>query len=229
MLEPDIQIKFCGLKSKQDTLVCQDADYLGYIVEVPCAKRSLSFEKAAKLVSYGKKFGLTVAVTTSLEKIPKICESVKPDIVQIHTKIMTDLNSLEEKMAAYWQKYALVIGVESDNIINYYTLAHSLGSGAEYIVIEASMNGQIVGGQGKTRNWIQTAEIIKKHPKITFFVAGGLNSSNIRNIISSTKPAGIDVSSGIENSDGSKSPVLTQKIIRQVRNNCSIRGISNAE
>ncbi|MFX1537527.1 MAG: hypothetical protein ACFFDI_25265, partial [Promethearchaeota archaeon] len=88
----------------------------------------------------------------------------------------------------------------------------------EYIVIEASKNGKIEGGQGKTRDWDKTTEIIRRYPNLAFFVAGGLNPNNISKIISITRPAGIDVSSGIENSEGTKSPVLAQKIIRQVRN-----------
>ncbi|MFX1532672.1 MAG: hypothetical protein ACFFDI_00400, partial [Promethearchaeota archaeon] len=120
MLSSDsVLIKFCGLRTKLDIVVCQDADYLGFIVEVPGAKRSLSLEKAVKLINYGRKFALTVAVITTLEKIPEICESVRPDIIQIHTTINCNLNTLQEKLVSYKQKYALTIGLESKSIVNY--------------------------------------------------------------------------------------------------------------
>lgn len=213
-----VQIKFCGLRTKYDIVICQDADYLGFIVEVPEAERSLSLEKAARLIKYGKKFALTVAVITALEKIPEICEFVRPDIIQIHTAINCNSNTLQEKLASFKQKYALTIGLESKRIVNYSVLTHDLGSKAEYIVIEASKNGKIEGGQGNTRDWDKTTEIIRQYPNFGFFVAGGLNPTNVSKIISITRPTGIDISSGIENSKGIKSPVLVQKIINQVRN-----------
>ena len=49
------------------------------------------------------------------------------------------------------------------------------------------------------------------------FVAGGLNPSNIKDLISNYNPSGIDVSSGLESSIGKKDHLLMKKLIENVR------------
>ena len=51
----------------------------------------------------------------------------------------------------------------------------------------------------------------------SYFVAGGLNPSNVAELIIQHKPYGIDVSSGLESSIGKKDHLLMKKFIENVR------------
>lgn len=211
-------VKFCGIRTKQDIKTCQYSDYLGFIVDVPNAKRNLDYEVAKDLIEFGKKFTTTVAITTSVEKVSKINEIIKPDIIQIHTKLSLNLDKLKTKLDSIKQAYALVIGLEDEKIINEDILKHPIGINAEYIVIEHSKNGKIKGGSGESRDWTNTKDIIRKHSKIRFFVAGGINPKNALEVITLTKPTGIDISSGIENPDGTKSSIFVREILKHTKN-----------
>ncbi len=50
-----------------------------------------------------------------------------------------------------------------------------------------------------------------------YFIAGGLNPDNIKNLIIKYQPKGLDVSSGIEHSVGKKDFNLMKKFIENVR------------
>lgn len=217
-----IMIKFCGIRTKQDIDKCQYANYLGFIVDVPNAKRSLNHDEAKGLIEYGKRYSKTVAVTNFEERILKINRLVSPDIIQIHANIVQNLDTLQNELKSIKQNYALVIGLEENKIVNERVLNHSLGIHAEYIVIEQSSNGKIGGGLGKSRDWSETKEIIQKYPHLRFFVAGGINTHNALNVINITNPSGIDISSGIENPDGSKSTVIIKKIFKQLKNRMKV-------
>jgi phosphoribosylanthranilate isomerase len=64
------------------------------------------------------------------------------------------------------------------------------------------------GGTGKSFNH----DLIKAYPfKDRMIIAGGINESNVKNIITEIQPGGLDISSGIEISQGIKS---AEKILR---------------
>jgi phosphoribosylanthranilate isomerase len=59
------------------------------------------------------------------------------------------------------------------------------------------------GGTGKTANWDSAREIAATRRTI---LAGGLNATNIKLALSSVRPYGVDVSSGVESAPGVKDP-----------------------
>ena len=81
-------------------------------------------------------------------------------------------------------------------------------------------SGNTYGGTGKTFDW----EILNKYKffndkglSFPYLTAGGLNPSNIKDLISKYNPPGVDVSSGIESSIGKKDHLLMKKFIENVR------------
>ena len=48
-------------------------------------------------------------------------------------------------------------------------------------------------------------------------LAGGLTAENVRDAIAALRPDGVDVSSGVESSPGSKDPVLIRRFVAAVR------------
>ena len=66
------------------------------------------------------------------------------------------------------------------------------------------------GGTGRTADWATAAEVAAHRPII---LAGGLTASNIANAISTVRPWGVDVSSGVETSPGLKDPLRIQDLM----------------
>ena len=66
------------------------------------------------------------------------------------------------------------------------------------------------GGTGETFNW----ELIKNFsPNKSFFLSGGLNTTNILDALNLKKTQYFDVSSGVENSEGIKDEKLISEFI----------------
>lgn len=66
-----------------------------------------------------------------------------------------------------------------------------------------SYNPDTVGGTGELCDWEKAAQLVKaiKQP---ILLAGGLSADNVLEAIDAVKPAGVDVSSGVELSPGKK-------------------------
>ena len=73
----------------------------------------------------------------------------------------------------------------------------------DYLLFDYKPNsGELPGGNSKSFDWnlLKNAQI-----KLPWFVSGGINESNIKNIKKTLNPNGIDLSSGVEESLGKKS------------------------
>ncbi len=211
-MKEKLKVKFCGLQSEEDIQNCIQADYLGFIVEVPESKRNISLEQAEKLIHHSNYEFTAVAVTKNLNKIELISETIHPDFIQLHTKIQ-DLDNVLGRLETIDQQFILTIGSSENEIINAKILNHEIGSKSEYILIDSIVDNNIAGGSGKTQNLLKTAEIIEKNNKLRFVIAGGLNSENVINFVQKIKPYGVDVSSGIENTNNIKDRKLINKFL----------------
>ena len=203
------------MQSIKDIQHCMEADYLGFIVEVPSSKRNLSLEHAKSLIHNTTYDFKSVAVTTTIHANPTISATVNPDYKQIHTKIPNP-DSLLETLEKEHQRFIVTIGSSNQHDVNKDLLIHELALKSEFILIESAKNGAILGGSGEIRDYGKTAEIIKENKKLKFTVAGGLNPNNIYDIVVKTAPYGIDVSSGIEISNGTKDRNLVEQLLTNI-------------
>ncbi len=69
-------------------------------------------------------------------------------------------------------------------------------------------------GQGETVDWSAAAELAADGNMV---LAGGLGVDNVATAISTVRPWGVDVSSGVESSPGQKDPTLINRFISAVR------------
>lgn len=215
-MNQDIKVKFCGMKTLKDLETCRMADYIGFIVGVPKSKRNLSISAVKSLIDKLPQNKKSVIVITDLTLIEPISSEIHPYIIQVHTKI-DDLDSLLDLFEKLDQKYALTMGSSEHELLNGEILDHEISAKAEYIIIDSIAGKEISGGKGKPRNFQKTSEIISKYSDLHFLIAGGLKPSNIVEILQETHPYGVDVSSGIENYEGTKDKELVTEFINKIQ------------
>jgi len=81
------------------------------------------------------------------------------------------------------------------------------------VVLFDTYSRELYGGTGKTFD----SSIIKNYPfRDRMIIAGGLNESNISEIIRDIRPGGVDISSGIEVSEGIKSGEKISRIMKLI-------------
>jgi phosphoribosylanthranilate isomerase len=70
------------------------------------------------------------------------------------------------------------------------------------------------GGLGKTFDWRLLQNL---DPGLPFMLSGGLDAGNIAEALSITRPAGVDVSSGVERAPGEKDSDKIRAFVRAAR------------
>ncbi len=92
-------------------------------------------------------------------------------------------------------------------------------AGPTYLLLDASSETQL-GGTGRRANWPvienaqQQGQLVDWPPQI---LAGGLNAENVAEALRRVRPAGVDVSSGVESSPGRKDPGKVSAFIEAVQ------------
>jgi len=88
-------------------------------------------------------------------------------------------------------------------------------TGAAYVLLDAFDPNQH-GGSGKVIDWGLAADLVDQLP-IPVILAGGLNPDNVADGIRRVRPAGVDVSSGIEKAPGIKDSERLRAFIENAR------------
>ena len=88
---------------------------------------------------------------------------------------------------------------------------------ADTFLLDAFVDGY--GGGGEVAPWAAIADFLATQPTRAprFLLAGGLHPGNVAAAIAATRPAGVDVASGVETAPGRKDPELVARFIAAAR------------
>ena len=205
---PRTRVKVCGLMRAEDAraAVRAGADAVGVILS-PGYRRSVTLKEAATVLgrvpsNIGR---VGVFVDAQLEDISRAVELLGLTEVQLHGS--------ESPMFCVGMSVPVVKtfhvgpGFEAAEIMRY----RGVISG---VLLDTLVKGE-AGGSGKSFDW----ELGRHIPdvKVPVFLAGGLRPENVREAVRRLRPAGVDVSSGVEQSPGIKSRELMERFVAEVR------------
>lgn len=175
------KVKICGLTTKAavDTAVKYGADYLGFVFArshrqiLPAKVKRLTYQLPKKI----KKVG--VFVSPSLQELEAVIKIADLDLVQIHG------TPLQEKASV-----PMIQALPGKSNQHYQVTAPY-----QYLLLDAPPK-KYMGGSGETFDWhaVKKADL----PKDNLWIAGGLDSQNVRAAIDYFSPETVDVSSGVE-------------------------------
>lgn len=182
------EIKICGLTKAEEVewILQETVAYFGIVLFFPKSRRNVSIEKAKELLAVRRKeeraYPKAVAVTVSptASQIKEI-EAAGFDMIQIHGELS------EEVLDAV---HLPIIRAFNVTDMEAYEKYHNCPKVAAYL-----FDAQIPGS-GCTFDWKLLENIPRDEKKL--FLAGGLNSENVREAIEKVHPDVVDVSSGVE-------------------------------
>jgi phosphoribosylanthranilate isomerase len=87
----------------------------------------------------------------------------------------------------------------------------ALHAHAERFVLD-TYHPTLLGGTGHTQDWLRAREVCARAPR-PILLAGGLTPENVADAIRTARPAGVDVSSGVEAAPGRKDPAKVRAFI----------------
>ena len=187
-----MKVKMCGMRRKEDIAYANEVkpDAVGYIF-FPKSKRYVTGQQAKEFDQDLDQDILSVGVfvNETIEKVIEIANQVPLDVIQLHGD--EDHTYVEQLKQQTDKEIWKVVRVKDTNDIKE----------AEKLPVDKLLldtfteEKDMYGGTGKVMNYnlIPKEEISKP-----FFIAGGLHSNNIKEIIKKVHPYGIDISSGIE-------------------------------
>ncbi|CAG4923146.1 MULTISPECIES: phosphoribosylanthranilate isomerase [Acidithrix] len=195
-------IKICGITNEEDALlaVALGADALGFIFAP--SPRMVSVNVARDIIKRLPSEILTIGVFVNEDpdELVRIVHSVGLGGAQLHGN-----ESVETVLSLRLRLNYLIKALPADGM--------SIRSFFRYPV-DALLVDSAQPGSGKAFDW---SIIEAEHMPKRIILAGGLNSENVREAITTVRPYGVDVSSGVESAPGKKDPVALRAFISNAK------------
>jgi len=196
------KVKICGLTRLCDIDVVniEKPDYIGFVFAN--SRRKVSPKQAMELRG-NLVDGITsvgVFVDETIENILCLIQSGIIDVVQLHG---TEDEEYIKRLKALTDKSVIkAISVQNVGDVQKWT-----STSADYLLLDSKG-----GGTGQPFDWSLIGETDKP-----YFLAGGLDISNISSAINKTNPFAVDISSGVE-TNGVKDSAKIKEFIWRIRN-----------
>ncbi len=180
-----VKVKICGLKRLEDIEIVNryKPDYIGFVFAD--SKRKVTHELAGKL-RQNLDSGIIpvgVFVDADIDEIVDLFNRGIIEIAQLHGKESEDyIINLKQRTN---NELKIIKAIEMADDIN---LLQYDSSHADYLLMDSGK------GSGKTFDW----RLIRKDLKKEFFLAGGLDSTNIAQAVDEFSPYAVDLSSSLE-------------------------------
>ena len=198
-----VKIKICGIKRLEDIEIVNKykPDFIGFVFAN--SKRKVSYDLALNLRKNLSEDISAVGVFVDADKkeILKLYNDGIIDIAQLHGN--EDENYICDLKKKTQNKLKVIKAIEISQNTD---LSKYDDYNSDYLLLDSGK------GSGKTFDW----NLIKKDLKKDFFLAGGLNSSNISQAISEFNPYAVDLSSALE-VDGFKDENKIKEIMEIIK------------
>lgn len=198
-----MRIKICGLRDTAAAVAAAEAgaDAVGFVF-APGRRQvtaAIAREICRELPPFVNKVG--VFVNAAAETVGEIAGLCGLDTLQFHGR----------ESPAYCGRFSQTV-IKAIAVKDETSLAQMAAFAAYPLLLDSYAHGG-AGGSGRPFPWQFAARVAKDRPII---LAGGLSAANVLTAIKAVRPAGVDVSSGVE-TDGNKDIRKIQEFITIIR------------
>jgi phosphoribosylanthranilate isomerase len=211
-----VRAKICGINSRTalDAAVAGGASHLGFNFYPPSpralgdeAARALSLAVPAEIVKVG------LLVNEPDDVIDRILRAVPLDMLQLHGKeTPARVREIKARYGRPAMKVIKIAGAED------FLMAEQYLEVADWLMFDtkppADMKNALPGGNALSFDWRLLAGRTWSLP---WMLAGGLNIDNVAEAVRKSGAKVVDVSSGVEDKPGHKSPEKIAAFLRRVR------------
>jgi phosphoribosylanthranilate isomerase len=200
-----MRVKICGLTRLQDVraAVAAGADALGFVF-VPQSRRALQPDAALELVRAVPAFVSRVGLfmDQDYDTVRRVLDRVPLNLLQFHGR----------EDAVFCRRFGLpyVKAVAMGSRAPLASMCQAFADAAA-LLLDSHSSGQ-VGGTGQTFDWGEIPRL-----DLPLILAGGLTPENVREAVRRVRPWAVDVSSGVEDAPGVKSPEKMQMFISEAK------------
>ncbi len=205
-----VDVKICGLcdAGSVDAAVAGGAAFAGFVF-FPGSRRVIDASAAADLIARIPFSVVPVGlfVDPSDDDIRRVMNVAPIRAVQLHGSETTERVTAVKAFTGL--PVIKAIGVASTQDV---MDAKAFESVADYLLFDAKPQGSAYGGQGRPFDWLalKTASFTKP-----WLLAGGLHPGNVSEAVAATGARILDVSSGVEDETGRKSPEKIKEFLKE--------------
>lgn len=191
-------LKLCGITRAEDMAAAAraGADYAGMVL-VPGTPRFVPREHIAALMAAASCRKVFVVRDMPLDELNALIAEFKPDVVQLHGQESPDYAE-SVTGAEVWKAF---------NLKDEAALAEAEAFPCAKVVADSG------GGTGRVCRWDLAEKLARKR---SIMLAGGITPENVREAVAQVRPAGIDVSGGVESAPGIKDSHLIQTLVERI-------------
>ena len=207
--------KICGLKNKESLLCCEEnnADFFGMIFYEK-SPRNITLNEANILVNTSENLRIRpvgVFVDHEINDLKKIISSLSLKHIQLHGS--EDQLYIDEIKNQFDVKIIKKISINNSEDLN----INNKFKNIDYLLFDYKPDSdELPGGNAKSFDW----NLLKDQKiNIPWFISGGINETNVKNIQNLLNPNGIDLSSGVEVSKGIKSNSKINNLFKKFYDN----------
>lgn len=220
-----VRVKICCITSIEEAKIATayGASALGLVGHMPSGPGIISDNKILQITKTVPPM-VSTFLLTSETKVTAIIDHYK----KVNTAVIQIVDELEKK--DYQQiknelphvKIVQVVHVQDENTVSE---AIDLSSSVDAILLDSgnpNLSIKELGGTGRTHNW-DLSRKIRDQIDIPVFLAGGINSKNVKQAVAHVKPFGVDLCSGVRSNgklDENKLSLFFQAI-KSINNNQS--------
>jgi len=207
-------IKICGLSTPEtvEAALAAGADMIGLNFH-PKSPRYVTLALARELaaIARGRTEIVALVVDWSEQQAAELTEALNPDWLQLHGRETPEQTAALRRAIRRPVMKALGIATADD-----LKGVSSYRDAADLILLDAKppKDAAFPGGHGRPFDWGLLAGL---DPSQRFMLSGGLDPANVAEAIGIARPAGVDVSSGVESAPGVKDPARIAEFIAAAR------------
>lgn len=205
-----IAVKICGITRVEDGVAAARAGAraLGFVFAP--SSRQVSPEQARRIARAlpPSVWRVGVFVDAPVDEMAAIAEHVGLDAIQLHGGEGPEtVKAVRDRTRCRIIKAVRLRGPED---------AHRLPPYGADVLLADTYHPSLAGGTGTPFPWEWAAALARQSPS-PVWLAGGLRPDNVRDALARARPAGVDVSSGVEAAPGVKDPERVRRFIQEVR------------
>jgi phosphoribosylanthranilate isomerase len=206
-------VKICGLStpSSVEAAIEAGADMVGFVFFAK-SPRHISLREASALGQLVRGRAAIVALTVDAHEkaIAGIIDALRPDLLQLHGNEAPE--RIEYLRAKFNRPLMKAVGIARRDDLE----AAQAYSMADRLLIDAKAPAEatLPGGNGVAFDWRLLDGFVSPAP---LMLSGGLDAGNVGEAIRVARPAGVDVSSGVERAPGLKDEAMIAAFVRAAR------------
>lgn len=203
-----VDLKICGLCGERDIALCHryGVDMVGFVVDYPePVPWNLTQAEAKILLDRARGCLATCLVSGGPPaKLLALAQALQPDAVQLHYKeSFAETVYLAEELAKLGIQVFKALPVGADGrpeMAEFATLAQAVGAFNQTAVARLLLDSRLAASPAAssqpfpTRLYVEVA----RHSQKPLVLAGGLNTTNLPDILAELQPAAVDILSGAE-------------------------------